>query len=78
MQIIVKTLTGETVTLTARRDDTIDNVKAKILDKGIRCEGLLHLTFEGKQMKNGHTIRDYIELPVIELGGGDEVVIMIL
>ena len=34
MQIVVKTLTGKTITLEVEASDTIENVKAKIQDKG--------------------------------------------
>merc|ERR1712108_103991 len=34
MQIFVKTLTGKTITLEVEPSDTIENVKAKIQDKG--------------------------------------------
>ena len=55
-QIKVKTLTGDTITLSVRRADTIDNVKAKIQERGFEA---LHINFGGKQLVDG-TIADNI------------------
>ena len=57
MQIFVKTLTGKTITLEVEPTDSIDNIKAKIQDKGILLTNTIN--FAGKQLEDGRTLSDY-------------------
>ena len=59
MQIFVKTVAGETITLEVEPNDPIKNVKAKIQGKTSIPSNLQRLIFAGKDLEDWLTLSDY-------------------
>ena len=65
MQIVVKTLGGQTMTLNVDKSDTIDAIKTKIHAEGYEAS---RLNFAGEQLEDGRILSDFV--PVFEVMGG--------
>jgi ubiquitin C len=58
-QIFIKTLNGKTITLNVDDNHTIDSIKKQIFDKeGIPIDQQ-RIVFNGKQLEDNRTIKDY-------------------
>ena len=59
MQVFVKTPTGTTITLEVEPSDSVENVKAKVSDRGGIPIDQITLVFAGKTLEEGRTLSDY-------------------
>jgi ubiquitin len=59
MQLMVKTLDGKTVTVEAEEEDTIEDIKNKIMEKEGVPVDQQRLIFGGKQLESDKTRADY-------------------
>lgn len=75
---MVKTLDGKTVTVEAEEEDTIEDIKNKIMEKEGVPVDQQRLIFGGKQLESDKTLADYDVQEdstfhmVLRLRGGDD------
>ena len=59
MQIFIKTLTGQTLTVEVEPGESVESVMLKIQDKAGIPADQQRLIFGGKQIEHGRTLNDY-------------------
>ena len=72
MQIMVKTLTGKTITIDVEAGDTGSELKNKIADKAGIPHRFIEAVFAGKQLEDHRTLNDYniLKDSTVHLVGG--------
>jgi len=60
MRLVIKTLTGKTITLDVAPEETIMNVKQKISQKeDVLPANEIRLIFRGQQLTDDNSVQDY-------------------